>query len=441
MKQDMLDICQWVINKAKSLGASDCKVSLSNRKFVEINYLDKKPEVIKEATTQSLSVDILVGKKYSNQSTPDLRKSTLETFLKRAIDNTQFMEEDPFRKLPDDKYYYKPGMYTDLHIADTRYKDYTPEQRHEIAKEIENSCINRGGDKVISVEAGCYDDHYQQVIMNSKGFVGNVESTQYWAGGSMTAKGEGDRKPAGYYWVGSRFFEDMPQNQVIGERAAEKTLELLGAKKIKTEKLPVIIENRNVGRVLSGLINATYGSNIQQQSSFLIDKIGTKVGSKLLSIVDDPLKQKGMASRLFDGDGLKAQKMPLFNEGVLNNYFISWYYSQKLGMEPTNGGPSNLTIPMGQKSVSALMKDLKRGIIINGFIGGNSNVATGDFSLGITGHLFDNGELVQPISEMNMADNHNEFWKKLIAVANDPWLYGSWNFPSLVFEDVVISGA
>jgi PmbA protein len=439
MKQELLDICQWVIDKATSMGATDCKASLANRKFVEINYLDKQPEVIKEATTQSLSVDIFVGQKYSNQSTPDLRKSTLEQFLKRAIDNTQFMEEDPYRKLPEEGYY-DASMYQDLEIADQQYKNHSPEKRHEISQQIESSCIETGGDKVISVEAGCYDDRYESVMMNSKGFVGQNESTQFWAGASMTAKDEGDRKPAGYYWVGSRFIDDLPQNQVIGAKAAEKTLELLGARKIKTEKLPIIIENSNVGRVLSGLLSATYGSNIQQQSSFLIAKKGVKIGSDLLTLMDDPFKKKGFASRLYDGDGLKAQPMQPFTNGVLNEYYIDWYYSQKLGVAPTSSGPSNLSMPTGDQSVTELMKDLKRGILINGFIGGNSNVATGDFSLGITGHLFDNGELVQPVAEMNMADNHLEFWKKLIATANDPWLYGSWNLPSLVFEDVVVSG-
>ena len=86
------------------------------------------------------------------------------------------------------------------------------------------------------------------------------------------------------------------------------------------------------------------------------------------------------------------------------------------------------------------MKDLGRGILINGFIGGNSNSNTGDFSIGITGTLFENGELTQAVAEMNIADNHLEFWKKLTEAANDPWTYSSWQMPSLVFTDVVVSG-
>jgi PmbA protein len=86
------------------------------------------------------------------------------------------------------------------------------------------------------------------------------------------------------------------------------------------------------------------------------------------------------------------------------------------------------------------MKDLGRGIFITGFLGGNSNSTTGDFSVGIIGTLFENGEMVQPVAEMNIADNHLKFWNKLSEVGNDPYKYSSWRMPSLVFTDVVVAG-
>ena len=130
----------------------------------------------------------------------------------------------------------------------------------------------------------------------------------------------------------------------------------------------------------------------------------------------------------------------MIEAGVLKEFFINWYYSRKLGWEPTSGSSSNLVIPPGPRSVREIMKDLGRGILINGFIGGNSNPTTGDVSIGITGHLFENGEPVQAVAEMNIADNHLAFWHKLIEVANDPFLYSSFRSPSLVFENVVVSG-
>ena len=130
----------------------------------------------------------------------------------------------------------------------------------------------------------------------------------------------------------------------------------------------------------------------------------------------------------------------MVEKGVLNEYFIDWYRSQKLGVEPTTGGASNLVLPPGERSLAEIMKDLGRGILINGFIGGNSNSNTGDFSIGITGKLFDKGEFTRNLAEMNIAGNHLEFWNKLIEAANDPWTYSNIRMPSLVFKDIVVSG-
>jgi PmbA protein len=147
-----------------------------------------------------------------------------------------------------------------------------------------------------------------------------------------------------------------------------------------------------------------------------------------------------MGSRLYDGDGLKAKKRTIFEAGVLKEYYIDWYYSRKLNCEPTTGSMTNLIVPPGTKSIPELMKDLKRGVFITGFLGGNSNTTTGDFSVGIIGQLFDNGEHVQAISEMNIAGNHLTFWKQLVELGNDPNPYSSLMCPSLVIDDVMVSG-
>ena len=130
----------------------------------------------------------------------------------------------------------------------------------------------------------------------------------------------------------------------------------------------------------------------------------------------------------------------MIDAGVLKEFYVDWYYSRKLGWEPTTGSPSNLIIPPGKRSVSEIMKDLGRGILITGFIGGNSNSTTGDASVGIVGQLFENGVPVQAVAEMNIADNHLKLWTRFVEAANDPYPYSSARVPSLVFRDVVVSG-
>lgn len=439
MNKEMYDLAAFAVKTAKSAGANDCRVSINSGRLVEISYRERKPENIKEASTRGLYIQFFVNDRYSGQSTSDLRKDALKDFISKAVATTKLLAEDPYRTLPDPKYY-KGRADLDLGILDPAYEKFSSEDRHSIVKAIEESCLTKGGEKVISVTATEYDGHNESVVLTSNGFEGYRESTYYVAGAEMTVQGEGDRRPEGYNYVVCVNKKGLPGPEKIGAVAAKRTLDLLGGKKIKTETLPIIVENRNVARLLGGFLAGMYGRNIQQKRSFLADKKGQKIGSKHFTIIDDPFIIGGLSSRLYDGDGFAAKKRTMIKSGVLNDFFVDWYYSRKLGWEPTTGGPSNLVIPPGKRSVKEIMKDLGRGIFITGFIGGNSNSTTGDASIGIIGQLFENGKPVQAIAEMNIADNHLKFWHKLVEVANDPWIYSSRRMPSLVFTDVVVSG-
>lgn len=438
-QQEFRDLAGWVIDQAKQSGANDCKVSISKRRFVEINYRDRKPEVIKEATTQGLYLEVYINNRFAGRSTPDFRKSTLSGFITDLMDNANIMEEDPFRMLPDPKYYAGRAS-QDLQLADPKQAELTPEERHTMAKAVEDACLQQGGDKVISVEAGEYDETYEEFVQTSNGFEGSVRTTETWAGASMTAQDEGDRRPAGYHWVGCRYRNDLPALQEVGKTAAKRTLDLMGGKKLPTETLPVILENRGAARVLNGLFSPLSGGSIQQKRSFLADKKGQVFASKLLTVQDDPFLPRALGSKLYDSDGFPARKRDLISEGKVNEFLIDWYYSRKLGWEPTSGSISNLIIPPGTRSVDEIIKDLGRCILITDYIGGNSNSTTGDFSVGIIGKLFDKGQFVENVAEMNIADNHLKFWNKLVEVANDPWIYSQARFPSLVIEGVVVAG-
>lgn len=256
----------------------------------------------------------------------------------------------------------------------------------------------------------------------------------------MTAQDDGDRRPAGYNYIGCRYITDLPPMEEVGAEAARRTLDLMGGKKIETTKITVILENRGAGRVLNGLVGPMSAGNIQQKRSFLADKKGKPIGSRFLTVIDDPFIPRGLGSRYYDGDGFPARKRSLVTDGVLNEFLVDWYYSRKLGWEPTSGSLSNIVIPPGTRSPEEIIRDLKRCIVITDYIGGNSNSTTGDFSVGIIGKLYENGSFVKNVAEMNIADNHMNFWNRLVEVANDPWIYSQGRFPSLVIDDVVVAG-
>jgi PmbA protein len=132
--------------------------------------------------------------------------------------------------------------------------------------------------------------------------------------------------------------------------------------------------------------------------------------------------------------------MSIVEAGVLKSYFIDTYYGKKLQMAPTTGGPSNIVWTLGDKDQAALLAAMKEGILVTGFLGGNSNGLTGDFSLGVQGFRVRGGKIAEPVGEMNISGNHLDLWKKLAAVGNDPYPYSSMKTPTLVFEGVQFAG-
>jgi len=439
MSNELMDLAGWTIKEARGAGAEEARVRIFSNRQVEISYRERKPETIKEASTRALSVEIFAMGRYSSQSTSDLRRDALKGFLSNAVSATRLLAEDPFRTLPDSKYT-GGRIDRDLGLVDPGHDDFKAEDRHALARAAEAAALAGGGKDIISATAQTQDSLSESVMAASNGFLGERRNTTYAVMASLTLQDAGDRRSNDWAYAVTANRKSLPSPETIGRKAAENTRAMLGAKKLKTETLPVIIENRMASWMLSGFLQAMFGRNIDQRQSFLLDKKDHSVGSRLFTLIDDPFVKGGLGSRTFDGDGMTAEKRIMVENGVLRHYFIDWYYSRKLGWEPTTGSPSNLIIPPGSRSVSAIMKDLGRGILITGFIGGNSNPTTGDTSIGIFGRLFENGEPVQAVAEMNIADNHLKFWERLIEVADDPWVYSSARMPSLVIDKVVVAG-
>ena len=194
------------------------------------------------------------------------------------------------------------------------------------------------------------------------------------------------------------------------------------------------------GALLSPLVGAMYGSSIQQRNSFLLDRLGEKVVGDNVTIVDEPRLKHSPGARLFDSEGLATRRMPLFEAGILRNYFMDTYSANKLETQPTVGSPSILTMSLGDKDEKGLISTVEKGIFVTGFNGGNCNSSTGDFSYGIEGFLIEKGVLTQPVSEMNVTGNMLTLWSSLREAGNDPRPSSSWKIPTLVFESVDFSG-
>ncbi len=204
--------------------------------------------------------------------------------------------------------------------------------------------------------------------------------------------------------------------------------------------MTVAVDARAAGRLVGFLFGPLSASALQQKRSFLDGKLGETVGSPRLDVRDDPLVRRGLGSRLFDGEGLAAHRFAIFEEGVLRSCYVDTYYGRKLGMRPTTARVSNLSWRLGQKGQEELLAEMGEGLLVTGFLGGNSNGTTGDFSLGVQGFRVRRGTTAEPVAEMNLSGNHLELWRRLSAVGNDPYPWSSLRTPTLVFERVQVAG-
>jgi PmbA protein len=436
-KDEKYDIAKWAMEHAIQNGAQQARVSIYNNNSSEIEVRDEKIDKLQESNRNGMQINLYVDNKYSSISTNRLNnKEELGKFIAEAIAGTRYLAEDEFRTLPDPERYYK-GEGPELKTVDKDFTSIDPQQKVKDAFALEKEVLG-SDDRIISVTASYRDGMSGSVMVASNGFEGDSENSYYSLNASVSVT-DGEARPRGYWGESSIFSSELVRKD-IGKKALKRAVDRLGQAKIESGKMPMIVENKQAGQSLQPLISALNGSAIQQRQSFLIDMIGEKIGSDLLTLTDDPFIVSGRGSRLFDGEGIATQKRSIFENGVLKTYFIDTYYGKKLGVEPNSSGTTNMVFKPGEKDLEGLLADISRGILVTGFNGGNSNAVTGDFSYGIEGFLVEKGKLIKPVAEMNITGNLKQLWKDLVAVGSDVDLSRSWRLPSMVFDNVDFSG-
>jgi PmbA protein len=429
-------LADTVIDHAVKSGAEQVSVSIFDNRSTEIEIRDRKIDSLKESNRNGLSINIYVDKKFSSHSTNRMKKEELFRFVEEAITATRFLEPDEHRSLPDPQYYYKGGG-PDLDIFDPAIDYIDARAKIDLASQVLNEAYGKDT-RILSVSSYYNDSVGSGIIVTSNGFRGETRNTGISLVAEVSVKSDTGRPNA--YWYESQLFYDRLRKTDIGKKALQRALNKINPKKIISGRYSVIIENRVAANLFSPLYDALQGTNLYQKQSFLIGKKDKPIASKLLTIYDDPLIPSAPGSRLFDDEGLAAVRRPIIEKGILKDYYIDNYYGSKLGMEPNSGTSSNVTFENGTKNLEDFIGSLRKGVLITGFIGGNCNGSTGDFSYGIEGFYIENGNIIHPVNEMNISGNLNQFWFNLKELGNDFNENDALRIPSLLFEDVELSG-
>ena len=437
ISKEYKDLAKWAIQYALGKGCSDARVSVYSRTNNSFEYRDTQVDRLEQATENGMNIHLYVDGRYASYSTNRLNKKELERYIANGVEATRFLAKDEFRRLPNPALYYK-GDGKGLNTFDNDVEKLSVDDKMALIKSATDEVY--GSDpRLISVTAGYDDGTSNSYMVTSNGFEGESNTTYFSLSANTSMKGDGDARPSSYWYDLSIFWNKL-QKTGIGKKAYERTVRKLGQEKINSGIYPMLIDNMLSSRLLSPIISALYGINIQQKNSFLIDKIGESIASEKFTLIDDPHIPQARGARWFDGEGVATVKRTVIDKGVLRTYYIDTYSGAKMNVEPTVQTPSILTCELGSKNFDQLLASMDKGIWVTGFNGGNSNNTTGDFSFGIEGFLVENGKAVKPINEMNITGNLIILWKNLLETGNDPLLISSQRIPSLLFDKVSFSG-
>ncbi len=438
MSVDLKARAAQAVELAQKAGAEDAWSTASQSRNVQFEYRDGNLEKVKDTTSQSLGIRIYAGGRYSSHATTDLNPERLQDFIAEAVAITAALEPDGYRRITPERLF-RDRPADDLDLVDASVQALEREQRIAWCRALDEVAHQHAD--VISATSGVYDGTQRSASASSNGFLDDQRSTYCWFGASVTLRDQGDKRAEDGFYAGGAHVADLPEPEEVGSKALERTVSRLGSEKGPTLKASMVVDARAAASLIGRLLRPANARSIQQDRSFWRPLIGEQAFSRNLTIVDDPLIVRGLASRRYDDEGISARALPIVEGGVVRNVYVDTYYGRKGDMAPTTGSPSNRVVAPGEQNLEELLSEVGEGIYVTSWLGGNADSTTGDFSLGLRGHVIENGEIGRPVGEMNVTGNLRDLFGRLELVGNDPYPYSSTLSPSLVFSDVDFSGA
>ena len=439
------------VRKLEQMNPDKFELYFMRKTSTRIDSKNQEVDSLTRSEDVGLSIRLIRDKKLGFSFTTSLEKDAIERAVQSAFDVTAFMPHDE----AVDLYSFGTSIYPSVDTHDSRGLAAPIEQKIELAKRLEAQC--RAADKrVTAVRAASFGETaYEVYMVDSSGEHISHQSTLY--SNSITCKAEqgGDSQMGGEF--GFSNFLDGLEPEKVGKMAAELATELLGAGTAPTMKCPGIIRNSVVSELLEFLSSSFSAEEIEKGRSMLAtptsSKQGTRVFSEELTIIDDGLMAGGYATSPFDGEGVPSTQTTLVDGGFFSGILYDGYYARKKGKTSTGSavrsikspptiGTSNLYIKSGKKTLHQLYDGISKGILITDLMGVHTaNSVTGDFSLGASGILIENGKLTRPVKGFAVAGNVLEVFRQMTDIGNDLRFFGSVGAPSIRLREISVSGS
>jgi PmbA protein len=426
-----------LLKEAKRRGASAAEASVGSSAGLEVSVRLGEVETVEHTRDNGVGITVYFGNRKGSASTSDLSPSALRDAVRAACTIAEHTQEDACAHLADAALMAKDIPDLDL---------YHPwslgvEDAIEIAVACEESA--RGFDpRIVNSEGASLSTHTgAHVYGNSHGFIAGYPTSRHGLSCSVIGQNR-EQLQRDHWWTSARAPGDLESARSVGERAAERTLARLGARRLPTSQIPVVFRAEVATGLLRSLMSAIAGSSIYRRTSFLLDRVGTQIFPNFVRIYEEPHLRRGLSSAAFDGDGVATRPKDLVRDGVLQTYVLDAYSACRLGLQTTGnaGGVRNLRIEMGPLDRAALLRQMDRGLLVTELMGQGVNPVTGDYSRGASGFWVEGGEIQYPVEEITIAGNLKTMFAGLVAVANDCDYSGSTRTGSWLIEAMTIAG-
>ena len=422
------------LDVAKKIGATNASVTIGHSISETVNFRNNNLDESNRSDGLAFTIDTYIGKKKSSISSSNLLDQNLNTLIEKCYETTKITPEDEFNSLPDQNLLADSlknlNIYDDTHIENDKKIDYL--------KELESAASE--DKKIVNTESSFTEKKSNFILANSDGFCSGYKTSSFTASCVAVAKDETSME-RDYEYSSKRYLDDIKEPKSLGKIVSHQTIRKLSPKKIGSEKLSVIFDKRIAKGMLSAFASAISSSAIARGTSFLKDQLNEQIFSNSINIIDKPDIIKGLGSKNFDSEGVKSDTINLVKEGVLKSYLVDSYNGRKLNLKSNgrSGGTTNLYFENGNQSYDELLKMNSKCIYITETIGHGSNLVTGDYSVGATGFLVENGQFKYPINEITIAGNFKDMFKRIF-LANDLDFEYSTNSPTMMIEGMTVAG-
>jgi len=430
-------------------GATDAECTLAEGQEFSAHVRMRALETLKDAGSRRAGLRVLVGKRVGSAHTSDLSSDGLRRMVESALAIAAISTEDPYADLPDASEL--GSLAGDLQLYSDDIQGIDTPARIQAALETEEAALS-WDPRITNSEGASFSAHTgERVFANSRGFLGSYRSSSCSLSTTPVAR-QGDAMERDFWYSSARSHSKLDSPAAVGRRAAERTVRRLGARKVPTQKVPVIFDSVTARSLVGNIFEAVEGDAIYRKASFLAEKLGQRVASENVTVIDDGGIPGLFGTSPFDDEGVPSRRTVVIDRGILQSYLLNSYAARKLGMRTTGNaargitgnagvGHGNFFLQKGEQSPEQMIRGIRQGLYVTELIGHGANIVTGDYSRGAAGLWIENGEFAYPVSEITVAANLRQMLMDVEAAGCDLEFRGSVASPALLIREMTVSGS